>query len=127
MRMINKKRNSFSGRTCFQLVLLCFTFSSNAQETTDSIRIPKGETAVVVELPDTMTTPGHNAYGDLLDDDPVYNKRYPLWVPAVGIVRTNVMNWAIARYVYNFDWARISTETWKQNLKGPWVWDKDRF
>ncbi|HUP13258.1 MAG TPA: DUF3943 domain-containing protein, partial [Niastella sp.] len=78
-------------------------------------------------IPDTMTLPGHNAYGDLLNDDPVYNKRYPVWVPALGILRTNVINWATSRYLFNFDWARISTETWKQNLRGPWVWDKDRF
>ena len=88
----------------------------------DSIRIPTNEVA------DTISgIPGRNVYGDLLHDDPEYNPRYPLWVPAVGIVKTNVINWAIARYLYRFDWARISTETWKQNLKGPWVWDKDRF
>jgi hypothetical protein len=91
---------------------------------TDSVHIPKGEKAEIV---DTLTTPGHNAYGDLLNDDPVYNKRYPLWVPITGVIRTNIENWLIARYVYNFDWAHISTETWKANLKGPWVWDKDRF
>ncbi|MEO7923416.1 MAG: DUF3943 domain-containing protein [Chitinophagaceae bacterium] len=95
----------------------------SSQIKNDSVRIPTPE---IVPM-DTITRPGHNAYGDLLNDDPAYNKRYPVWVPAVGIIGTNVVNWAIARYVYNFDWARISSETWKQNLKGPWVWDKDRF
>lgn len=110
------------------LFFIPVSLSSFAQVTdttllSDTVRIPKGEVADTIGI----NVPGLNAYGDLLNDDPAYNKRYPLWVPAVGIVRTNVVNWAIARYVYDFDWAHTSTETWKQNLKGPWVWDKDRF
>jgi hypothetical protein len=87
---------------------------------TDSTGIPKGQS---VEL----HAPGHNMYGDLLNDDPVYNRRYPVWVPAARVAFTNVVNWAVVRYLFNYDWARISPETWKQNLRGPWVWDKDRF
>lgn len=111
----------------FLICLTTYAASFSQTDSTlkvDSVRIPTGE---VAEIVDTLTLPGHNAYGDLLNDDPVYNKRYPLWVPTALVLKTNVVNWAIARYIYNFDWARISTETWKQNLKGPWVWDKDRF
>src|SRR5690349_18896180 len=68
-----------------------------------------------------------NSYGDLLHDDPIFNKRYPVWVPATRVLLTDAVNWTLARYIYKYDWAKISTETWKRNLKGPWVWDKDRF
>ena len=86
----------------------------------DGNGIPKGETV-------EFHKPGHNMYGDLLNDDPVYNKRYPVWIPASRVVLTNVVNWVVVRYVYKYDWARISPSTWKKNLKGPWVWDNDRF
>jgi len=86
----------------------------------DTIRIPKGETL------DTII-PGHNMYGDLLNDDPDYNRKYPVWIPAVRVAATNVFNWALARYFFNYEWARISTETWKDNFKNGWVWDDDRF
>ena len=69
----------------------------------------------------------HNKYGGLMQDDPAYNRRYPLWQPAARVAFTNVVNWVVVRYLFNFEWARISSQTWKNNLKGPWVWDKDRF
>lgn len=88
----------------------------------DTVRIPAGETAEVVEH-----IPGHNMYGDLLNDDPAYNKRYPLWIPAVRVVATDAFNWALARYFFNYEWARVNTEVWKNNLKNGWEWDNDRF
>ena len=41
---------------------------------TDSIGIPKGET-------NELHIPGHNMYGDLLNDDPIFNKKYPYGFP----------------------------------------------
>ncbi|MES1198193.1 MAG: DUF3943 domain-containing protein [Chitinophagaceae bacterium] len=87
---------------------------------TDSIGIPKGQTT-------ELHVEGHNMYGDLLNDDPVYNRRYPLWVPATRVAFTNVVNWTVVRYLFKYDWAKISPTTWKNNLRGPWVWDNDRF
>jgi len=69
----------------------------------------------------------HDMYGDLLNDDPVYNKKYPWYLPASRVVLTNVASWAVTRYVYNFEWARISPATWKYNLKHGFEWDSDRF
>jgi hypothetical protein len=63
----------------------------------------------------------------LLNDDPAYNPRYPVWVPAARVFLTDVVNWTIARYVYKYEWAKTSPETWKKNLHAKWVWDKDRF
>src|SRR5688572_4231199 len=90
--------------------------------TIDTVMIPSNE---VPEIVNPM--PGYNSYGDLLNDDPEFNKRYPLWIPIVRVTATNVFNWALARYFFKFDWAKITTEDWKENLRGPWVWDKDRF
>jgi hypothetical protein len=65
--------------------------------------------------------------GRLLDDDPAYNPRYPWWKPALGVVGTNVFSWSISRYLYKYDWAKISPTTWKNNIKNGWEWDNDRF
>jgi hypothetical protein len=77
---------------------------------------------------DTLThLPGLNIYGDLLNDDPAYNPKYPWWRPALGIITTNVFSWSVNRYIFNYDWARISLTTWKNNIRKGWEWDNDRF
>ena len=68
-----------------------------------------------------------NKYGDLLDDDPEYNKKYPLWKPALGVVGALALTWSFDRYVLNSDFARIGINSWKYNLKYGWEWDNDRF
>ena len=69
----------------------------------------------------------HDMYDDLLNDDPKYNLKYKWYIPAYRVVLTNVASWAVTRYVYNFEWARISPATWKYNLKHGFEWDSDRF
>src|SRR5258706_4836970 len=76
---------------------------------------------------DTVHAPGHNMYGDLLNDDPEYNPKYPWWKPALGVVETNIFSWAVNRYIFKYDWARISLTTWKNNIREGWEWDNDRF
>lgn len=123
--------------TLFTISLLLFT-SVTAQEITDStivkidtthIRNPDNTPVRDRVIFDTaaIDTRPKNIYGDLLNDDPVYNPRYPWYVPAFKVAVSNVVSWASSRYIFNFDWARISTTTWKNNLKSPWVWDDDRF
>ena len=69
----------------------------------------------------------YNKYGDLLHDDPVYNPRYAVWIPAVRVLSADVFNWAVARYFFKYDWAKVSTADWKNNFrKGP-EWDVDGF
>ncbi len=68
-----------------------------------------------------------NKYGDLLDDDQEYNKKYPLWIPATEVLGSVVLTWALDRYVLNADYARIGLQTWKNNFKNGWEWDRDRF
>lgn len=68
-----------------------------------------------------------NKYGDLLDDDTAYNKRSPLWVPAVEVLSAVTLTWALDRYILNADYARIGFNSWKINLTQGWEWDMDRF
>ncbi len=68
-----------------------------------------------------------NKYGDLLNDDPAYNPKYPWTTTALRVGMVNVFSWATSRYIFNFEWARISPATWKKNLHTKWMWDDDRF
>jgi len=68
-----------------------------------------------------------NKYGDLLDDDTAYNKKYPLWVPAVEVLGSVAFTWALDRYLLNADYARIGFNSWKTNIANGWEWDGDRF
>jgi hypothetical protein len=69
----------------------------------------------------------HNMYGDLLDDDPAYNERSPVWMVALRVTLSNISTWAIDRYVFNYDFARVGPDTWKYNYETGWEWDRDRF
>jgi hypothetical protein len=74
-----------------------------------------------------VDTTVQNKYGDLLNDDTMYNKKYPLWKPLVQVVAANVFVWSLDRYIANADFSRIGSATWKYNLKNGWEWDTDRF
>jgi hypothetical protein len=80
------------------------------------------------EIKDSVIDPRRrNAYGDLLFDDPAYNRRYPWTTTALRVGMVNVANWAMARYLYKKDWAYINGATMKRNLRAKWVWDDDGF
>ncbi len=68
-----------------------------------------------------------NKYGDLLNDDTAYNKKYPLWNPASQVLGAVALTWAADRYIFNADYAHIGISTWKYNIKNGWEWDNDRF
>ncbi len=74
-----------------------------------------------------VDTTKQNKYGDLLDDDLEYNKRYPLWVPAAEVLGAVTFTWALDRYVLNADYARVGFKSWNVNLSQGWEWDTDRF
>jgi Domain of unknown function (DUF3943) len=68
-----------------------------------------------------------NKYGDLLNDDSLYNRKYPLWIPILEVAGANTSVWSMDRYYLDADFARIGPESWKYNLKKGWEWDLDRF
>ena len=84
------------------------------------------ESIYVIGQPFNDTVP-HNMYGDLLNDDPVYNPKLPWWKPAIKVVMSDAFNWAVARYIYKFDWAKVTPSDWKRNFKQGPEWDSDGF
>ena len=78
-----------------------------------------------VQSPDSI--PLYNSHGQLLKDDPLYNPRYAWWKVSARVLTTNVVNWAIAKYVYKFDWPSSGPKDWKRNFQRSPVWDEDRF
>jgi hypothetical protein len=99
--------------------LLLFDITLMAQNT---------ETAKPYSPTDTLHADRfHNMYGDLLNDDPVYNPKYVWWKPALRVVVANGLTWSIDRFIYNFDYSRIGPKVWKENMRLGWEWDADRF
>jgi hypothetical protein len=74
-----------------------------------------------------VDTTMQNKYGDLLDDDTAYNKRYPIWIPAAEVLGAVTLTWTLDRYVLGLDYARVGFKSWKVNLTQGWEWDTDRF
>ena len=68
-----------------------------------------------------------NKYGDLLRDDIQFNKKYPLWKPAFGVLGNNVSAWLLDRFIYNYSYSRIGPKTWNSNIQKGWEWDDDPF
>lgn len=114
-----------------KIILLFFLALSGvaafAQKDTTLLQNDAGKITLDNKVSDTTDPRPKNGFGDLLRDDPRFNPKYPVWIPITRVLTSDVFNWAVSRYVFNYDWARISSETWKTNLqKGP-EWDNDGF
>jgi hypothetical protein len=68
-----------------------------------------------------------NKYGDLLNDDSLYNRKYPIWIPLLQVAGANAFVWSMDRYYLDADFAKVGPESWNYNLKKGWEWDVDRF
>jgi uncharacterized protein DUF3943 len=102
----------------YALIIQGLLFTTVFAQQPTPVPVPPGKT-------DTIT---RTHYGDLLKDDPYYEKKYPLWIPAVEIIGFNASLLAVDKYVLKYDWAvPVGTETWKKNLKSSWEWDRDLF
>lgn len=69
----------------------------------------------------------YNMFGDLLNDDPVYNKKYPFWIPVVEVLGLHALIGSVNMYVFSEDYAKVGFNAWSYNLKTGWEWDVDRF
>jgi len=147
--VIGNLMTKFIMKTIYALIFLIFISSLlNAQKTikSDTIVPAKGNMHIQLEhikkrkikqFSDSLgnqplksrliDTTIQNRYGDLLDDDTAYNKKYPLWKPAIEVLGTDFLNWSLDRYILNADFSRIGINSWKYNLKKGWEWDKDLF
>src|SRR6185436_6689548 len=74
-----------------------------------------------------VDTTVQNKYGDLLNDDSLYNRKYPIWIPLLQVAGANAFVWSMDRYYLDADFARVGPESWNYNLKKGWEWDVDRF
>jgi hypothetical protein len=74
-----------------------------------------------------VDTTVQNKYGDLLEDDTAYNKRYHFWIPASEVLGTLTLTVAMDRFLLKADYAKIGPVTWKYNLEKEWEWDSDLF
>jgi len=75
-------------------------------------------------LTDTMK---YNMYGDLLNDNPLYNKKSSLGMLALRVTLSNFTTFLFDRYILNYDFSRVGFNSWKHNIKTGWEWDQDRF
>jgi hypothetical protein len=75
----------------------------------------------------------YSRYGDLLNDDPEYTKKSPIWRPAVQVVVENVILNITDRTVLKLEFAKTDFHTWGRTLSAGfpwnsgWEWDQDRF
>lgn len=67
-----------------------------------------------------------NKYGDLLNDDIRYNKKYPFWKPAVEVLGINVFTNGLDRLLGE-DFSHVGPASWNYNFNKGWEWDSDRF
>ncbi|MCX6168436.1 MAG: DUF3943 domain-containing protein [Ignavibacteriales bacterium] len=75
-------------------------------------------------LTDTMK---YNMYGDLLNDNPLYNPKSSLGMVVLRVSLANVSTFVIDRYIFNYEFSRVGINTWKYNFQKGWEWDLDRF
>ena len=108
-----------------QISALCQEDSAFIHAQPDTTIIPKDSVALLDTIPPSL--PMYNKYGDLLHDDPAYNKKSSWVLPAVRVLMADAFVWAVDRYVFKYDWATTSTQDWKNNFKRSPEWDPDGF
>jgi hypothetical protein len=76
----------------------------------------------------------YNEYRGLLNDDPIYNKRAPLWQPIVKTEVQNALVNLVDHYIIGYDWAVVGFNSWDRTAiksgfpwNNGWKWDNDRF
>ena len=117
-------------KTFLAIFFLLYSLCPFAQQNPDSIKMNIGGAAAtenITRFSDTSDTRPRNAYGDLLNDDPRYNRKYSIGLVLARVTSSNVFGWAYSRYVMKEEWAEISLITIKNNFKNKWEWDSDPF
>jgi hypothetical protein len=104
-------------------------FKDTARFSDRNLSVATNEKIIRAESPQVdPPAPLKDLHGDLLNDDPVYNKRSDWPVPLYKILIQNIELWAIDRYIFNYDFSRIGFNSWKTNLQQGFAWhDTDRF
>jgi len=74
-----------------------------------------------------LDTTKYNMYGDLLNDNPLYNEKSSPWMVVFRVTMSNISTFLIDRYIFNYEFSRVGFNSIKHNFKTGWEWDKDRF
>ena len=76
----------------------------------------------------------YNMYRGLLNDDPIYNKRAPIWQPILKVLVQNTLVNLVDHYLIGYDWAVVGFNSWNRTAiksgfpwNSGWKWDNDRF
>jgi hypothetical protein len=113
--------------TFFLSLALFFAASTYAQSGAPAKLDPaaKAKKTETVTLPKDSTK--KDIYHDLLNDDSLYNIKYPIWKPALEVILINESTTALDRYILKADFAKVSLKTFQYNIKKGWEWDVDKF
>jgi Domain of unknown function (DUF3943) len=87
----------------------------------------KSDTVKLLQIDNFNDTSKHNLYGDLLNDDPHYNKKYHLWIPIAEVPLINGVIWSFGRYVSKLPYDVIGFNSIVNNFKEGWNWDDGTF
>ena len=76
----------------------------------------------------------YNEYRGLLSDDPLYNKKAPLWQPIIKVLAQNTLVNLVDHYLIGYNWAVVGFNSWNNTFvksgfpwSNGWKWDNDRF
>jgi hypothetical protein len=74
-----------------------------------------------------------NKYGDLLKDDPLYNKKYSLLRPSLEVIGDNIALSLVDSRILKLQFSKVNIITWHRTINAGWPWnhgwewDQDRF
>ena len=89
--------------------------------------VDQGVNSVWRSKRDSIFYTKYNKYGDLKDDDPVYNPRKPWWGVALKVLAQDVGTTSTDHYALRQDYAKVGFQSWAHNIKTGWEWDVDRL
>jgi hypothetical protein len=104
------------------------------EETNVKTNVVATDTSYKKILVQDSTAHIYNMYEGLLNDDPIYNKRAPLWQPVMKILGQNTLLNLVDHYLIGYDWAVVGFNSWNRTAiksgfpwNNGWKWDNDRF
>ena len=104
------------------------------EETNVKTNVVATDTSYKKILVQDSTAHIYNEYRGLLNDDPIYNKKAPLWQPIMKITIQNALVNLVDHYLIGYDWAVVGFNSWNRTAiksgfpwNNGWKWDNDRF
>jgi len=106
----------------------------HVEETNVKTNVVPTDTSYKKILVQDSTAHIYNMYRGLLNDDPIYNKKAPLWQPIMKVLIQNTLVNLVDHYAIGYDWAVVGFSSWNRTAiksgfpwNNGWKWDIDRF